>query len=326
VTARTTDTEPELPHPFSSALKASTRGDLTMLGIVLFFYLAATAILAVSWTSENVGLQMQLAGGGVTVLYFVCIWHSARIRGARATIAFFVLVASISFFAEYMGDNHGWFFGEYQYTGTLGPRIGGVPPLIISSWSVVLHSSFMLVDWLLGLGGERRGRTWAGRIGWSALVALATAIIVCAWDLMADPMSVSGLWMTVLGWEPFWWWTGGSYLPELAIWKGSGGVPISNFVGWVEVPFIIVFVFTLFFERRHRVTRRLVDAVPWLIYGYLYYTLLGALLEMSWLDPGIEQAALIGTFTMGPVIVLGAVKLFKDHTAPAASPPAGDVE
>lgn len=39
---------------------------------------------------------------------------------------------------------------------------------------------------------------------------------------------------------------------------------------------------------------------------------------MNWLDPGINQAALIGTFTMGPVIMLGLVKLFRDYTGLSA--------
>jgi len=42
--------------------------------------------------------------------------------------------------------------------------------------------------------------------------------------------------------------------------------------------------------------------------------MLGGLLEMNWYDPLIHQAVLIGSFTMGPVFVLGAVKLFKDYS------------
>ena len=84
---------------------------------------------------------------------------------------------------------------------------------------------------------------------------------------------------------------------------------MSNFVGWFGVVFVIVFVFTLLLERPDRATNRALDAVPWLIYAYLYYTMVAAILEMNTYDPGIHQAVLIGSFTMGPVILLGLIRL-----------------
>lgn len=124
----------------------------------------------------------------------------------------------------------------------------------------------------------RRG---SGGSGWSTLIALATGVLLTAWDLMVDPFAVSGVWEDVLGWTP-WWWSGGSYLPELTVLQGADGIPVSNFAGWVGVPFFSAFVFTLFVRRPDRVTGRLVNAVPLLIYGYLYYTFVGGLLVMAW--------------------------------------------
>jgi hypothetical protein len=40
---------------------------------------------------------------------------------------------------------------------------------------------------------------------------------------------------------------------------------------------------------------------------------------MNWHDPGLHPAALIGAFTMGPVILLGTIKLFRDYSQPAGS-------
>ena len=128
------------------------------------------------------------------------------------------------------------------------------------------------------------------------------------------------MWEDVLGWTPWWWWSGGSYLPDLTVWQGAGGIPVSNFAGWVGVPFFIAFVFTLFVRRPDRVTGRLVNAVPLLIYGYLYYTFVGGLLVMAWYDPGIHQAALIGTFTMGPILMMGVLKLARDYWPSAPTP------
>jgi uncharacterized membrane protein len=309
-------------HPLTLAVRASTRSELLVIGIVLFFYVVISVALAVSWSGHDAAIQMQVAGLGLGLMYVVCIWHSTRVMGPRQTAVFFVLAGIVTFFAEYMGSNYDWFFGAYDYTDVLGPRLGGVPVLVVVVWGVILYSAYMLVDWLLGLGGAQRGTTWLGRIGWSALVALATGVLLSAWDLMVDPFAVSGVWEDVLGWTPWWWWSGGSYLPDLTVWQGSGGIPVSNFAGWVGVPFFIAFVFTLFVRRPDRVTGRLVNAVPLLIYGYLYYTFVGGLLVMAWYDPGLHQAALIGSFTMGPILMIGVLKLARDFW-PAAPTPAG---
>jgi hypothetical protein len=85
----------------------------------------------------------------------------------------------------------------------------------------------------------------------------------------------------------------------------------------VGVPFVIVFVFTLAVRGPDRATGRLVNVVPLLVYGYLFWTFFGALLEMSWYDPGLHQAALIGTFTMGPILALGVLKVARDQWPPA---------
>jgi uncharacterized membrane protein len=302
-----------------AAVRASTRPELAVLGIVLAFYAFVTVTLLASIAGHAASIQMQVAGLGLGVMYLLCIAHSARILGARQTVAFFVIAGVASFFAEYMGSNHDWFFGAYEYTDALGPRLGGVPILVVVVWGVVLYAAYMLVDWLMGLGGARRGTSWLGRIGWAALIGLATGTLLAAFDLMVDPFAVSGVWNTVLGWPSWWWWDGGSYLPDLAVWRGAGGIPVENFAGWVFVPFCITFVFTLVFRRPDRATGTLFNVVPLLVYGYLYYTFVGALVVMDWFDPGLGQAALIGTFTMGPVLVLGLVKVAKDF-GPAVTP------
>jgi putative membrane protein len=307
---------------FGAEIAASSRSDQIIVGLILLFYLIILTVFIISCVEHRPDLQMQVAGLGVGSMYVLCIWHSVKMMGARPTIGFFVLAAIVTYFSEYMGDNHGWFFGIYKYTGGLGPRIGGVPPLIILCWGVVLYSGFMLIDWLLDLRGQRRGSTALGRIVWSALVAAATGMLLVAFDLLTDPMAVSGVWMKTVGTEPWWWWQGGAYLPELQVWQGSGGIPLTNFAGWFGVPFVIVFVFLLLFRRPTLGERRMVEIAPLLIYGYLYITMVAALITMSWVDAGLSQAAMIGTFTMGPVLVLGITKLVRDYSHPApANPP-----
>ena len=59
------------------------------------------------------------------------------------------------------------------------------------------------------------------------------------------------------------------------------------------------------------------NVIPFLVYGYLYHSVIGAAPEMNWYDPGLHQAVLIGTFTMGSLVLLGVIKLFRDWSRPA---------
>ena len=117
-----------------------------------------------------------------------------------------------------------------------------------------------------------------------------------------------------------WWWDGGAYLPNLRGWKGAGGIPVQNFFGWMEVTFVIVFIFNLFFQRKHRTTHRLIYAVPLLVFGWLFLVALFDGLVMSWYDPGLVQAVMIGFFSTGSLIMLGVLKFCKEYWRPAETP------
>src|SRR5450756_2911345 len=91
-----------------------------------------------------------------------------------------------------------------HYTNTLRPRIGGVPTLIIVTWSVLMYSAFMLIDWLVGMKGEKRVRSWWGKGLWAILIPAASATLVCAWDLMVDPFATSRVWMDAVHKAPWW--------------------------------------------------------------------------------------------------------------------------
>lgn len=304
------------PHLLALAIRESTRLELLNIGVMLSFFVIVTVAFLISWATHDATVMMQTSKIGTLVMYIVCVWHSVHVKGVRPTVAFFALSWIITFVAEYLGSNYGLIFGDYDYTASTGPLIGGVSLLVPFNWSILQYAALMLIDWLLGLGGERRGVTWYGKVIWSALIALTAGIILTAADLMVDPAYVSGVWMKVLGSEPWWWWEGGAYLPNLLVWQGAGGIPIKNFVGWTATTFVTVFIFYLFFQRKDRVTNKLMNGIPLLIYAYLYYCPALALLVMIWYDPGLVQALLIGTFAMGSVIMLGVLKFCKVYWRP----------
>ena len=72
--------------------------------------------------------------------------------------------------------------------------------------------------------------------------------------------------------------------------------------------------FYLIFQKRDLITGKLVNTVPLLVYAFVYYTVVGVVLQMNWFENGMNQVALIGTFTMMPVILIGAVKMAWDYT------------
>lgn len=280
-----------------------------MLAVIGVLYAIVLAVLVFSLSTHNAGLQMRLAGLGAGGLYAVCVWHSAKVRGAARTITFFVLCAVLAFVAEALGDNFGLIFGRYHYTAALGPRLVGVPVLIVFTWGTIVYCGYCLVGWLSGTDHLPPQR-WPLRIGRALLLGLGTGFIAAGFDLMADPLAVSGVWRDVLGAEAWWWWVdGGPYLPNLESWQGGDGIPVMNFVGWTLVPMAVVTIYAVVFPGGDRPGDRRTRAVPLLVYAFLYVTMVGGLVAMSWYDPGLVGAIVIGTLAMGPIVAIGALRL-----------------
>jgi uncharacterized membrane protein len=300
-----------------TAFKEMPRSHQVMVLLLAGYILTTFGIHLVAWARHEPPLSIWWVVVAMLSMLAFCIWHAVVVKGVKQAVAFFLICILIGWFFEFIGHNYGWFFGHYNYTDTLGPRIGGVPVLISITWSFLVYSSFMIIDWLVGMKGRTRVRTWWGKTLWSALVAAATATLVCAWDLMVDPLATSGVWTTAAGKDPWWFWFhGGPYLRELPGKEGLGmpGIPIGNFVGWWVAPFLMVFIFYLFFQRANRVSGSLLDIVPLQVYIYIFLIDFLILLEMNWYFDGMNQIALIGFFTMMPIILVSVVKLVWDYT------------
>ncbi len=303
-----------MPRSLMKEWRVSGHPERIVITIPLVFIVLSIIVHLTSWARHDIPLRVEAVAFAMLSMLVVVIWHSWLVKGPEQTIAFFLLAWIISWVFEFIGHNYGWYFGDYDYTNTLGPRIGGVPLLIVITWAVIIYASFMMIDWLFEIKGDVRAKTPLGRSLWAALIAASSATMVCAWDLMVDPFATSSVWKTAAGKEPWWWWKEGPYLRELSVWKGKGGVPIGNFVGWWVVPFLIVFIFYLFFQRDNRISGKLINAVPLMVYFFLYLTVVGVVLMMNWFEDGFVQVALIGTFTMMPVVSVGIVKLARDYT------------
>jgi putative membrane protein len=147
--------------------------------------------------------------------------------GWRRALLFAALGCAIGGGSELVGTNVGLPFGEYLYTGWLGPKIAGdVPYFIPPSWFAMSLLSLDLAQRVTGPSGRTRWRR----------ILLATTFMVL-WDVSLDPaMNGAGVATSPfsLGMEMFW-----TYPPADAF-KFYYGMPLSNWLGWFAVTFLIV--------------------------------------------------------------------------------------
>jgi uncharacterized membrane protein len=152
--------------------------------------------------------------------------HGSQALGWRNIAAFLVITVVISFAAEAIGVATGLVFGPYHYTGQIGPKLLGVPPLIQAAYAAMGYASLMIGRVLLGVTGAPRH--------WKAILAvtLVGALIMVGWDVAMDPYqsTVSGIWI---------WHDGGPYF----------GVGIHNYLGWFVTVFSFMLVYHLYASR-----------------------------------------------------------------------------
>lgn len=255
---------------------------------------------------------------GLAAVWAWVVAHSLVTKGLRRTLLFLALSTAIPFLAEVGGVNFGYVFGPYDFSDLLGPKVLGVPLLIIMAWEPILYSAYCLADIVMfGVrGGSKRVMT-AAVVASSALAAVATV----APDLMIEGLAVQ---------VPLWNWEGGGpylgYLPADAVttadyWATlpqaaatySRGVPISNFTGWVLCAFLVNAVYrvaTRGSERAQPVPPSVLYS-PVLMYLVIFVLMAGLLLILN--NPEI---AMVGAFAMGPFLGMCAVK-WRDAMCPA---------
>jgi hypothetical protein len=104
-------------------------------------------------------------------------------------------------------------FGSYDYTGTLGAEILGVPLVVPLAWTMMAYPALLVAR-----------RLAAGRVA----VAVVGAWALTAWDVFLDPQMVDAGH-----------WTWAHPRPSL---PGVDGIPLSNFAGWFLVSLVLLAV------------------------------------------------------------------------------------
>lgn len=174
--------------------------------------LAMIAVPIARWTmgDEIIPLMSSLT----VILQFLAVFNIGVIGwGVRRTTVAAVLVAIVTFAAEYIGSKTGFPFGIYSYTASLQPQLGDVPLVIPLAWFMMLLPSWAVASLIV----SRLENQLPKSTRYVAFVILSAAAI-SAWDLFLDPQMV--------GWG-FWEWQANTIGPG-----NYFGIPWSNYAGW----------------------------------------------------------------------------------------------
>jgi len=272
--------------------------DITDKGRAPFFYLVGVTVISVLLIILNVLIGMRipfsvsfLFGYIGASLVFV-VWHAILTKGWKRSLVMFALSFVVAFAAEALGVNFGLVFGHYYYTPMLGPSLFGVPFLAALAWEPIVYAAFCLSD-MLASRWEHSSRSILNKTS-SLWVASIGALATTAWDMMIDPIAVSQGWWV--------WVNGGPYVPYVA-----NGVPITNFLGWLLVAFVINLIYRRVADGTGtpHVSAALTFYGPLTLYGSLFLTAFGVSLTIL----HRPEVALIGLLAMGPFIVIALTNL-----------------
>ena len=173
--------------------------------------------------------------------------HGAKHYGWRGILTFLALILVVGNVFENVGVRTGFPFGHYYFTDLMGPKLSVVPIMLGLAYVGMAYLSWTLAAVILG----DTQRAQAGRH--VVILPVVAAFIMVAWDFSMDPV-----WATIL--RAWVWMQGGAYF----------GVPVSNFLGWYLVVYVIFQSFALYLRRWPRVRTAMPLAYwrePLLFYG-----------------------------------------------------------
>lgn len=171
---------------------------------------ALAVLLQICYPLAHGSARTHLAVLIVAAFAACCLAHAATTRSPRVALTVLGVSAGLGFAAEVVGVHTGLPFGEYHYSGVLGPRAFGVPLIVALAWTMLAWPSALVARRLV------HGRLARVLVGAWALTAA---------DVFLDPQLVA-----LGGWA---WADPTPHLP------GVPGVPLTNFAGWLLVALVL---------------------------------------------------------------------------------------
>src|SRR4051812_29605197 len=172
---------------------------------------AAAVLVQIVYPLTPPTLRTAVTITSVVVFAAASIVDAGRRHGARGAVVLVAVAGGGGLVAEAVGVATGLPFGEYAYTGTLGPELLGVPAVVPLAW--------VMMAWPALVVGRALGRRPV------AVVAVGAAALA-AWDLFLDPQMVAAGH-----------WTWAEPRPALPL---VPGVPLSNYGGWLLVAAVLI--------------------------------------------------------------------------------------
>jgi putative membrane protein len=191
----------------------------------------------------------------------------ATVYGVVYAMQFLFITFTYALLVEQIGSRTGWPFGSYEYSGSLGYQIYGVPLVVPFAWVMLAHPLF--------IAARKVTKNW---------VFLYGGLGMMAWDLFLDPQMVSAeRWV--------WDFTGTSvpFQPE---------IPLSNAFGWLLTGMGLMAILNLALRKDRRKVATS-TAVPDFFLMWTWFS--GVVGNLFFFDrPGV---ALIGGVVFGLVLL-----------------------
>ena len=218
----------------------------------------------------------------IVILILDCIYT----WGVLETIVFFTSSFIIGLIFEIISVFYGIPFGKYYYTDVIPLKIFGIVPWSIPVyWFVVTYTAFSIVNYITNF------RFMEGNLPVGiTLTSILDGICSVSWDLLMDPVMVNVVHVWV--WE-----TKGIYF----------NIPLSNFIGWVVVAFIITVLYKIFTVKSVKNDPRLTH-VPVVIYFELWLVM-----TIISINSGNLLFLPLGTFAMMTFVSLYVYKFLRER-------------
>jgi hypothetical protein len=257
-------------------------------GRSLPWLLAATTVgLEIAYPLVDGTTRDRVTIATVVAFAATCVVHAWVHRGFGWALGLLVLTAGGGFAAEAVGVRTGLPFGDYRYTGGLGPERYDVPLVVPLAWTMMAYPVLLA----------------ARRLGGRAVLAVVPigAYGLAAWDVFLDPQMVA---------DGHWRWAD----PTPAL-PGVPRIPLSNHAGWLISGAVLMLLLTAVLGRgegrwraiarglggsgwRSR-TRGASEAVP---AALLAWTWVGYIIgNLFWF--GRDSVALTGGIALGLLVV-----------------------
>ncbi|MGW0161891.1 carotenoid biosynthesis protein [Mycobacterium sp. NPDC003323] len=157
------------------------------------------------------GPRTEITVTSVVLFFLAAVADVTRVHGVRGAVLLVMIAGGGGLLAEAIGVLTGFPFGDYAYSGSLGPQLLGVPVVIPLAWVMMAWPALVVA------------RTLAHR---SAAVIAVGALALTAWDVFLDPQMVDA---------GHWAWTHPD--PGLPL---IPGIPLTNYLGWLLVTALIM--------------------------------------------------------------------------------------